>query len=124
MKVRPAYVVATILVLAVEVLIAVYVHDGFVRPYVGDILAVVLVYLGIRAVSPLAVVPGLVVACAIAVVIEVAQLFHLLDALGLSHSHLARVVLGGVFDVKDLGCYAVGAVCVLLVEITRRQSLL
>ena len=123
MKARLAYVVAAVVVFTVEVLIAIFVHDQLVRPYIGDILAVVLVYLGIRAVMDISVGRALIAACIIAVVIEFAQLFHLLEALGLSHNRLARIVLGGVFDVKDLVCYAFGAVAVLMVEMTRRQRL-
>ena len=44
---------ATILVLMLEVVIALFVHDRIIRPYLGDSLAVVLVYLGGRAVTPL-----------------------------------------------------------------------
>lgn len=113
---RLRYGLAALAVFAVEVLIALFVRDAVVRPYVGDVLAVVLVYLGLRAVTPLKLVPAVVLALAVAVMVELGQLFHLLDALGLAHDRMARVVLGGVFDLKDLACYAAGAVCVLVVE--------
>ena len=122
MQNRLLYAFAAAAVFAVEVLIALFVHDSLVRPYIGDILAVVLVYLGLRAVTPLPVVPAVIVTLGVAAAIEFAQLFHMLDALGLSHNRLARVVLGGVFDIKDLACYAVGAFAVLIVEVLRDKG--
>ena len=35
--------------LAIEVLIALYVHDDFVRPYLGDVLVVVVLYFFVSA---------------------------------------------------------------------------
>ncbi len=37
---RLAYLLAFVLLLVVEVCIALFVHDAFVRPYVGDVLPV------------------------------------------------------------------------------------
>ena len=113
-RLRWGFGLAALAVFAIEVLIALFVRDALVRPYVGDVLAVVLVYLGLRAVTPLEVKPAVILALTIAVMVELGQLFHLLDALGLAHNRLARVVLGGVFDIRDLACYGVGAVCVLV----------
>ena len=109
MTFRPAYALATVVVLVVEILIALYMRDAFIRPYGGDILAVVLVYLGLRAVTPMGVRSAALLALAVAFAIEFGQLFHVLDRLGLGHNRLLRVVLGGVFDVKDLACYVAGA---------------
>ena len=41
---RIGYAIATVVLLLIEVLIAVYVHDAFVRPYIGDVLVVVVIY--------------------------------------------------------------------------------
>jgi hypothetical protein len=77
---------------------------------------VVLVYLGLRWLTPMRPLPTAALALAIAAVIELAQLFHLLAALGLEGNRLARTVLGGVFDPKDLAAYAAGAALALVVE--------
>jgi hypothetical protein len=115
-RLRWGYGLAALAVFAIEVVIALFVRDAVMRPHVGDVLAVVLVYLGVRAVTPLKVAPAVGLALAIAVIVELGQLFHLLDALGLAHDRLVRVVLGGVFDFKDLACYAAGAICVIIGE--------
>ncbi len=41
-----------LILLAIEVLIALFIHDSFVRPYVGDILAVTVVYFFLRIFIP------------------------------------------------------------------------
>ena len=50
---RSHYALAALAVFALEVVIALFVNDAFVRPFVGDALAVILVYLGLRAATPL-----------------------------------------------------------------------
>ena len=52
MKKRLFYLVATLVLLAIEVLIALFVHDSFVRPYVGDMLVVVVIYAFVRIFVP------------------------------------------------------------------------
>lgn len=103
-------------VFLIEVAIASWWRDGFVRPYLGDVLAVILVYLVLRAGTRLDQVGAAGVAFAVAVAIELGQLIHVLDALGLADNRLARVVLGGVFDPADLLCYLVGAILALVLD--------
>jgi len=112
---RPRYALAAVLLLAVEVVIALFVRDRFVRPYLGDVLAVMLVYCGLRAVLSLRVLPAALLAFAIGAVIEFGQAIHVLDLLGV-HDRVARVVLGGSFEWLDFVAYAAGAVAVLAIE--------
>ena len=118
---RASYALAAILVFLVEVAIAAFVHDAIVRPYLGDSLAVVLVYLAIRAVAPFGARTAVVAAFAIACAIEIGQWFHLADLLGLGHVRIARIVLGTGFDPADFLAYAGGAVAAMIVERIRRQ---
>lgn len=116
---RPGYLAAAIVLFAIEVLIALFVRDDFVRPYIGDVLAVALVYTGLRAVTLLGVNAALAVTLAIAFAIEVAQVLGLLAALGLGDNAVARVVLGGTFDWADLAAYVAGAAIIALIERAR-----
>jgi hypothetical protein len=119
MTIRPTYALAALAVFAVEVGIALFVHDKLVRPHLGDSLAVVLVYLALRAVTPLRVGAAAIAAFAIACAIEVGQFFDLVDLLGLGACHVARVVLGTGFDPADFLAYAAGALGVLAIERAR-----
>ena len=89
--------------------IAAFVRDGFVRPFLGDVLAVVWLHLLGRAVFLRA--PGWTAAGALAVayLVELGQWFGLVDVLGLGGSRVARVVLGATFDPLDLLAYTLGA---------------
>ncbi len=116
---RRGYGLAALVVFVVEVAIAVLVDDAVIRPYLGDVLAVVLVYLGISWLAPLRPLTAAAAALTVAVVIELAQYFHMLSALGLENNRLARTVLGGVFDPMDLLAYSAGAAAALVVERAR-----
>jgi hypothetical protein len=116
---RPYYAVAAAILLVLEIGIAAFMHDRFIRPYGGDMLAVVLVYAGLRAITPMGVKTATLSALAVAFAIEFGQLFHVLELIGLGHNRIARIVLGGVFDVQDIACYVVGALCVWAVETLR-----
>jgi len=119
MTFRPGYALAALIFFAVEVVIALFVHDGLIRPYVGDVLAVALVYTALRAVTPLRLLPAIILTLAIALAIELAQLFNLLDALGLRSNRIAATVLGGSFDWLDLVAYGLGALAVVGIDLAR-----
>lgn len=121
MRIRPGYAAAAALVFAIEVLIALFVHDRFVRPHLGDSLAVILVHLTLRAVTPLRPVPAATVAFIIACMIEGGQYIGILSRLGLDHVAVARVVLGTGFDPTDFLAYAAGALAALAGEAILRR---
>ncbi len=124
MRLRPGYALATVMVFVTEVVIALFVHDRLIRPYIGDVLALILVYLAIRAATPWAVVPAVGCALAFAVGLELSQLFHLGERLGLAGTTFGVFVLGGAYDVKDLVCYGLGAGIVVVAETVRQQRIL
>jgi len=101
------------------VVIALFVRDAFVRPYLGDTLAVILVYAGLRAVLRIGMLGAGAAALAIAFAIEFGQRFGLLDLLGLRDLPIARIVLGSGFDPWDLAAYTIGALLVLIFERVR-----
>mgnify|MGYP007098934199 FL=1 len=51
-KVRLIYLLLFLALLATEVLIALFVHDDFVRPYLGDVLVVPVIFFLLRAAFP------------------------------------------------------------------------
>lgn len=115
-KKRIAYGMATIMLFIVELLIALFVHDNFIRPYVGDVLVVVLLYTFVRVFLPEGVRLLPLYIFLFAAGVEVLQYFRIVEVLGLSDNRILSVVIGSVFDVKDIVCYGVG--CVLLIIIT------
>lgn len=101
-----------LLLLIIEVLIALFVHDRFVRPYVGDVLVVMVLYFLVRVFLPEGCrgLPWIIFGFAAGV--ELLQYFNLVELLGLSDNRFMRILLGSVFDFKDIVCYGVG--CVML----------
>ncbi len=111
-KKRLFYVVVTIALLAVEVCIALFVHDNFVRPYIGDVLVVVVIYTFIRIFLPEKVKLLPLYIFLFAAGVEVLQYFKIVQLLGWQDNRFLAVLVGSVFDVKDIVCYGVG--CLLL----------
>ncbi len=107
---RSFYLAMTVFWLAVEVVIACYVHDRFIRPYVGDVLVVVVVYCFVRIWVPQGVRLLPLYVFLFAAGVEVLQYFHLVELLGVGNNTFLRVVLGSVFDLKDILCYGIGCV--------------
>ncbi|WP_298053990.1 DUF2809 domain-containing protein [uncultured Campylobacter sp.] len=104
---RMNWAMAGIAILAFEIFIAIYVKGGFIRYYLGDVLAAAMLYAFGRAAFRL---PPKALALAVFVlslVIETAQYFKVLEILGIQNS-LLRIIFGGTFDWTDIACYAIG----------------
>ncbi len=110
------YFVFTVLLFVLEVLIALYVHDSFIRPYFGDFLVVILLYCFLKSFLNLKVWWAVGVVLAFSFFIEFAQYLHLIKLLGLQNSGLTKAVLGTSFSWEDLVCYTAGIVFVVIVE--------
>ena len=102
------YALTTIIIILIEVLIALFVKDNFIRPYVGDMLVVVLIYtfLKIFFTEKPRILPLYVFIFAAAV--ELMQGVHIVELLGLQDNLFFTILIGTTFDIKDIICYAVG----------------
>jgi hypothetical protein len=110
------YRVLAVAVFGIEVCIALFIHGGFVRHYVGDTLVVVLLYLVFRSFTRLQLAAALSLALILAFTIEVGQYFRILDMLRIGDISLIKIVAGNSFDWIDMLAYIGGAVLVLIVE--------
>lgn len=116
MKIKLAYFFLFLLLLIVEVAIAIYMRDAVIRPYGGDFLAVMLLYCFIKSFIETPVIKTAIGVLAFAYSVEISQYFHLVKHLGVTHSHLALLILGNNFSFRDLLCYTLGILVVLSVE--------
>lgn len=105
-----------ILIFGIEVLIAFYVTDNFVRPYLGDVLVVILIYCFLKSFLKLPVLVTALLVLAFSFAIEYLQFLHIVEKLGLEKSKMARTVIGTSFGWIDLLAYIVGIAIVLIVE--------
>lgn len=99
---------AAVLLIA-EVLIGLYVRDGFVRPYLGDVLVVVLLYCLVRVALPTGVRLLPLYLFLLAAAVEIAQYLDILSLLGVGAGSPLRVVFGTSFSWADMLCYLAGA---------------
>lgn len=121
MKRRVIYGICFAIVLLIEIGIGVYVRDSFVRPYVGDVLVVVLIYCFARIFIPRRVPQLPIYVFGFATFIEVLQYFRLNEVLEIQNK-LLRIMIGSTFDWKDILCYSIGCLCIILVEKGLRRS--
>ena len=100
-------------VLAAEILIALFVHDNFIRPHFGDVLAVVCVYFFARIFLPEK--PRFLspFVTGFAFLVELVQLTDLSEAL----PSVMSVIVGGTFDYIDLLCYTVGGIVCFFIDL-------
>lgn len=105
---QPRFGLAALILFVILTAIALWVRDSFVRPFLGDVLAVIWLYLLARTFIKAN--PSLLAALtlAFAFALETAQYFSLIKHLGLEHVKLARVILGATFDWFDLLAYLMG----------------
>ena len=109
---RWKYLMLALALLTLEGIIALYVHDRLIRPYLGDVLAVWAVDCLVRTVWPEGIRLLPLYVFLFAAVVEGSQYFHLAAVLGADRMPFLGVLLGGTFDWADLVCYGVG--CLLL----------
>lgn len=106
---RMNWAMTGIAILAFEIFIAIYAKDGFIRYYLGDVLAAAMLYAFGRAAFRL---PPKILALAVftlSLVIEITQYFKVLEILGVQNYAL-WIIFGGTFDWTDIICYAIGCV--------------
>ena len=110
------YFVLAILLFLTEVLIAYYMHDKIIRPYVGDLLVVILIYCFIKSFVNISVTKAAIFVLLFAYVIELLQYLNMIKFLGLQKSRMANIVLGNYFEWIDLVAYTAGIAIVILIE--------
>ena len=114
------YFYSTVLLFLIEVYIAIFIDDQLIRPFIGDVLVVILIYCFVRSFWKI---HAKVVAIAVfgfACAIEGLQYLNLVDRLGLSQNKLVATILGTTFDWKDIFAYALGTVIILVWESRKR----
>jgi hypothetical protein len=106
----------SLLLLAVEAFIALYVDDRIIRPYGGDFLVVILLYCILRCSTRISVKKICIAVLLFSYCIETLQYFHFADKLGLKPGTIFYILLGNYFTWTDIISYTLGIATVLLIE--------
>ncbi|WP_033959034.1 DUF2809 domain-containing protein [Psychroserpens jangbogonensis] len=117
LKINKVYLILTIIILLLEICIAAFLTEGFIRHTFGDFLAVILLYCGIRTFIEANPIYIAISVLAFAFIIEFAQLYNMLDYLNLRQYKLVTIILGSTFHVSDLVAYAFGTITILLIDL-------
>ena len=110
------YAAFFILIFLIELYIALYVHDDFVRPYIGDVFVTMLICCFCRIFFPQGIRLLPVYVLIFAMLVETAQYFNIITHLGLQDNALACTIIGTSFSHIDLACYAVGCILFWCIE--------
>ena len=116
---RRKYFYHATLLLIIELLIAVFMENSFVRAYVGNYLVAILIYCFLRAFFK---VPVYITAISVLVFLyflELLQYMNLVAALGLKNSKATNTIIGYTFEWTDIFAYTLGILTVVIIEYKR-----
>ncbi len=116
------YFLLTLLLFVIELLIGFFVHDAFVRPYMGDMLVVMLIYCFIKSFCKTPVLKTAIAVLIFSFTVEILQYFKVVELLGLQHSKIARIIIGSSFSWLDMLVYTIGIGIVLWIEKRRHKN--
>ena len=108
MRFHKHYFALSLLIFLIEVAIALWVKDRWVRPYGGDTLVVILIYTFFMTFHDFHKLGLAVGVLCFAYLIETLQYFKLVSILGFEHSRLANIVIGNSFAWGDMVAYTLG----------------
>jgi hypothetical protein len=109
------YAILSVGLFVVEIFIALFAHDRIVRPFVGDMLVVILIFTLCRTVVIVNYFRLALCVLFFSFAVEIGQYFNLISILGLQHNALARIVIGMTFDVHDLLAYGAGVLLIFAI---------
>ena len=114
-KRRVGWAVIGVIILAIEIYIAIFIKGGFIRHYIGDVLATAMLYAFGRAIFKVTPINLAICVFVISLFIEALQYLKILEILGVKSSIL-RIIFGGTFDFTDIICYLAGCILVYMFE--------
>ena len=112
-KRRVGLAVIGVIILAIEIYIAIFIKGGFIRHYIGDVLATAMLYAFGRAIFRVAPINLAIFVFIISLFIEALQYLKILEILDVKSSIL-RIIFGGTFDWTDIICYLAGCILAYL----------
>jgi hypothetical protein len=122
-KFQKTYFFLALLIFMIEVLIALYIHDDFIRPYVGDFLVVILIYCVLKSIWNTSYLVVAVSTLLFSYFVEFTQYLKLINLLGWQNSRIAPLFLGTSFSWIDIIAYTLGIALVLIIEKLRSSHL-
>ena len=107
------YFLIFISIFIIEVIIALFIKDNFIRPYFGDYLVIFLVYyflLSFMNADKNKIALGVLV---FAFTVEIIQYFQVLSYFNLEKNRILRIVAGNTFSFEDLIIYTLAFLTII-----------
>ncbi|MBN2717999.1 MAG: DUF2809 domain-containing protein [Deltaproteobacteria bacterium] len=115
-EIKKNHLLAGVALLCVETAIALWVTDGFIRPYGGDFLVSILIYCTFRGIFAGSRLRWALISLGICFGVETLQGLHFVERVGLADCRLAVVIIGHEFSVVDLVAYTLGIALVMVLD--------
>lgn len=115
-KPRAVYLLSAVVIFTIELCIALFVRDRFIRPYFGDVLVGILLWCAVRVILPKR--PAFLspIVLAFCFFVEFLQAIHIVELLSLEHIPFFVTLIGNSFSAADLVCYAGGMLPLFFIE--------
>lgn len=122
-KIKLVNCMVFISIFMIELYIGIYVRDNYIRPYLGDILVVPLIYSFLNIFFKNEYKKLISKVVIFAIFIESLQYFKLVELLRIKN-RILRIVIGTTYDFSDIFCYVIGGVLTYLIMliIKRREK--
>ncbi len=122
MKLNINYFIATSVLLLIEISIALFLDEGFIRFTVGDYLASILLYCIIKSFFKLKPLIIVLITLFISYGIEWLQYINILQLLNIENNTLIKTVLGTSFSVGDLIAYTLGCITIYIIDLKTSRT--
>jgi len=108
------YFLTFISIFIIEVIIALYIKDNFIRPYFGDFLVIFLVYYFLLSFVKANKNKIALSVLIFAFTVEIIQYFQVLSYFNLEKNRMLRVVAGNTFSFEDLIIYTLAFFTIII----------
>lgn len=113
------YILGFVVLLIVEIMIAKYSKDDFIRPYLGDFLVVILLYCFLMAIIRFSILKALIIVLLFSFAVEFFQMINIVKVMQYQPPEMVMIILGSSFSIWDLLAYTLGILCCFSLEYYR-----
>jgi hypothetical protein len=121
-NIKIKYLIVSCVVLIIEITIALFVNDQFIRPIFGDYLASIQVFYLLATFLKTDLNKIAILSLLISYTIEFLQLLHILELLHLDKIKILNVLLGNSFSWTDMLANTLGIMTVVLIHNYKKKA--
>jgi hypothetical protein len=120
-NIKTKYLIISCSILLIEITIAMFVNDQFIRPIFGDYLASILVFYLLATFLKTDLNKIAILSLFISYTIEFLQYINILELLHLDKIKILNILLGNSFSWTDMLAYTLGILTVVLIHNYKKQ---